>query len=657
MGLTLTEKIIREHFVAGSLVPGEEVAVRIDQTLTPDSGGTMVYLQFEAMNIPRVRTELSVSYADHQTLQVGFENADDHRYLQDIAARYGIHFSRAGNGICHQVHLERFGIPGKTLLGADSHTSTGGALGMLAIGAGGLDVALAMAGNPFTFTMPRVVRVELEGKLGPWVSAKDVILDVLRRLTCQGNVGLVLEYGGGGVATLSVTDRATIANMGAEAGVTTSVFPSDEQTGIFLESQGRGHDFRSMEADSNAVYEKTIGIDLSVLEPLVALPHLPDNVVPVREVAGLPLDQVFIGSCTNSSFADLSRAAAIVTGKLVAPGTSLVVAPGSRQVFGMMARSGALAELIRAGARILECACGPCMGMGQAPCSGGRSLRTTNRNFAGRSGTKDAMVYLAGVETAAASAIAGVLTDPRVLGDPITIPVPPGIEIDDRMIIPPPADGPSIGLRRGPNIVPLPSFPILADEAAGEVLLKLGDNITTDQILPAGAKIMPYRSNIPAISEFCFQAIDEKFPARAKAAGGGFVIAGFNYGQGSSREHAALCPKYLGIKAILAKSYARIHRNNLINMGIIPLLFGDAADYEKIAPGDRLEIKNLFMGIEEGRLNIHLLRKDGSSMTAAVLLPLRNKEREILRAGGALNCASSKRQEAMQASALPVWEG
>lgn len=639
MGYTLTEKIIREHFVEGSLVPGDEVAVKIDQTLTPDSSGTMVYLQFEAMNIPRVQTELSVSYADHQTLYVGFENADDHRYLQDVAAKYGIRFSRVGNGICHQVHLERFGIPGKTLLGADSHTPTAGALGMLAIGAGGLDVALTLSGRPFTFPMPRVVRMELIGKLQPWVSAKDIILEVLRRLSCKGNVGLVIEYGGPGTAALSVPERGTIANMGAELGVTTSLFPSDEQTRIFLEAQGRGKYFRSLKADPDAVYEKTVEIDLSTLEPMVALPHLPDNVVPVKEVAGLPLDQVFIGSCTNSSFIDLSRAADILRGRLVAPQTSLAVAPGSRQVFNMIAQSGALADFIQAGARILESTCGPCMGIGQAPCSAGTSLRTTNRNFEGRSGTKDAKIYLASVETAAASAITGVLTDPRVLGAPITIPFPHKIETDDRMIILPPADGSSVEIRRGPNIFPLPPFPELADEATGEVLLKVGDNITTDHILPAGAKIMPYRSNIPAISKFCFAAIDETFHDRAKAAGGGVVIGGLNYGQGSSREHAAMCPKYLGIKAVLAKSYARIHRNNLINMGIIPILFSSAADYENIAQGDRIEMKTLYRGIDEEKLDIQVIRKDGSRKTFRALLPLLTHEKETLKAGGALNHA------------------
>lgn len=546
-----------------------------------------------------------------------------------------------GNGICHQVHLERFGIPGKFLLGADSHTPTAGALAMLAIAAGGLDVALALAGRPFSFPMPKVVRMELKGKLGPWVSAKDIILEVLRRLSCKGGLGRVIEYGGPGVATLSVPERGTIANMGTELGATTSIFPSDEQTRIFMEAQGRGQDFQSLEADPDAVYETTVEIDLSTLEPMVALPHLPDNVFPVREVAGIPLDQVFIGSCTNSSFIDLSKAAAIVKGKLVAPKTGLVVAPGSRQVFNMIAQSGALADFIQAGARILESSCGPCIGIGQAPCSAGISLRTSNRNFEGRSGTKDAKLYLASVETAAASAIAGVLTDPRTLGDPITMRLPEKFLIDDRMIIMPPVDGSSVEIRRGPNIIPLPPFPQLADEAAGEVLLKVGDNITTDHILPAGAKIMPYRSNIPAISKFCFAAIDETFHDRAKDAGGGFVLGGSNYGQGSSREHAAMSPQYLGIKAVLAKSYARIHRKNLINMGIIAIIFKDDADYEKIAQGDRIEIKNLFKGVDEEKLDIQVIRNDGSMETISVLLPLLAQEKEILKAGGALNYASS----------------
>lgn len=642
MGYSITEKIIRKHFIEGSMVPGEEVALRVDQTLNPDSSGTMVYLQFEAMGIPRVQTELSVSYADHQSLSVGFENADDHRYLQDVAAKYGVRFSRAGNGICHQVHLERFGIPGKFLLGADSHTSTAGALTMLAIGAGGLDVALALAGRPFSFPMPKVVRMELKGKLGPWVSAKDIILEVLRRLSCKGGVGRVIEYGGPGVATLSVPERGTIANMGAELGATSSIFPSDEQTRIFMDAQGRGKDFQSLDADPDAIYEATVEIDLSTLEPMIALPHLPDNVVPVRKIAGLPLDQVFIGSCTNSSFIDLSKAAAIVKGKLVAPNTSLIVAPGSRQVFNMIAKSGALADFIEAGARILESTCGPCMGVGQAPCSAGTSLRTSNRNYEGRSGTKDAKLYLASVETAAASAIAGVLTDPRTLGDPITIQLPKKFETDDRMIIMPPIDGSSVEIRRGPNIVPLPPFPQFTDEVTGEVLLKVGDNITTDHILPAGAKIMPYRSNIPAISKFCFAAIDETFYDRARASGGGFVLGGLNYGQGSSREHAAMSPQYLGIKAVLAKSYARIHRKNLINMGIIPIIFKDNADYEKIAQGDRIEMKNLYKGVDEEKLDIQIIKNDCSKESISVLLPLLAQEKQILRAGGALNLGDIK---------------
>jgi aconitate hydratase len=639
MGYNITEKIIRQHLVEGSMVPGEDVSLKVDQTLNPDSSGTMVFLQFEAMGIQRIQTELSVSYADHQTLYAGYENADDHRYLQDVAAKYGVRFSRAGNGICHQVHLERFGIPGKFLLGADSHTPTAGALGMLAIAAGGLDVALALAGRPYSFPMPRIIRLELKGKLGPWVSAKDVILDVLHRLSCKGGTGRVIEYGGPGVSTLSVPERGTIANMGAELGATTSIFPSDEQTRVFMEAQGRGNDFRMLEADPDAIYEQTIEMDLSILEPMVALPHLPDNVLPVRKVAGLPLDQVFIGSCTNSSFVDLSKAAAIVKGKIVAPNTSFVVAPGSRQVFNMIAKSGALSNFIQAGARILESSCGPCIGIGQAPCSAGTSLRTSNRNFEGRSGTKDAKLYLGSVETAAASAIAGVLTDPRTLGEPITIKLPVKFEIDDRMIVMPPIDGSSVKIRRGPNIVPLPQFPRLADETAGEVLLKVGDNITTDHILPGGSKVMPYRSNIPAISKFCFAAIDETFHDRAKASGGGFVVGGSNYGQGSSREHAAMVPRYLGVKAVLAKSYARIHRQNLINMGILPIIFAEDKDYERIAQGDRIEIKNLHTGVDDGKLGIQVISKSGKREIIGVLLPLLAKEKEILKSGGALNYA------------------
>jgi aconitate hydratase len=645
MGYSITEKIIKDHFIGGSMIAGEEVSLKVDQTLNPDSSGTMVFLQFEAMGIPHVQTEISVSYADHQMLYTGFENADDHRYLQDVAAKYGVLFSRPGNGICHQVHLERFGIPGEFLLGADSHTPTAGALGMLAIASGGLDVALALAGRPFSFRMPSVVLVEVTGKLNPWVAAKDIILELLRRISCKGGIGRVIEYGGPGLMGLSVPERATIANMGAELGATTSVFPSDERTLRFMEAQGREQDFRRLEADANAVYDAIIQIDLSTLEPLVALPHLPDNVVPVRELAGLALDQVFIGSCTNASFLDLSKAAMILKDKMVAPNTSLVVAPGSRQVFNMIAKSGALAGLIESGARILESSCGPCIGIGQAPCSGGTSLRTSNRNFQGRSGTKDAKIYLASVETAAASAIFGTLTDPRRLGDPIYIEVPKNFEIDDRMIIIPPKDTSSLEIRRGPNIVPLIPFSSLTEELSGEVLLKLGDNITTDHIIPGGAQIMPYRSNIPEISKFCFCIIDENFHDRAKATNGGFVVGGTNYGQGSSREHAAIVLRYLGIRAILAKSYARIHRKNLINMGIIPIVFQTDLGYEKIEKGTNIEIKNIYKGVDEEKLDIQVTRVDYSRETLTVLLPLSAEEKEILKAGGALSFACMNKMD------------
>ncbi len=644
MGFTITEKIIRDHFVGGSLVPGEEVTLKVDQTLNPDSSGTMIFLQFETLGLPRVQTELSVSYADHQTLYTGFQNPDDHCYLQDVAAKYGVLFSRAGNGICHQVHLERFGVPGKFLLGADSHTPTAGALGMLAIAAGGLDVALALAGRPFYLPMPGIFRVELTGKLRPWVSAKDIILELLRRISCKGGIGRVMEYGGPGLMALSVPERGTIANMGAELGATTSIFPSDEQTLTFMRAQGREADFRSIAADPDAVYETTIQIDLSALEPLVALPHLPDHVVAVREAAGLPLDQVFIGSCTNASFVDLSKAAGILKNNLVAPKTSLVVAPGSRQALNMIAKSGALADLIQAGARILESSCGPCIGIGQAPCSGGTTLRTSNRNFQGRSGTRDARIYLAGVETAAASAIAGVLTDPRTLGDPIVIEMPEKFEIDDRMIIVPPQEGLSTEIRRGPNIVPLEPFPPLAHKLSGEVLLKLSDNITTDHILPGGAEIMPLRSNIPAISKYCFSVVEDTFHDRVTAAGGGFVMGGANYGQGSSREHAAIVPRYLGITAVFAKSYARIHRKNLINMGILPLVFQRDSDYEKIQRGDRIDIKDIYKGIDGGALDIEVTRADHSLETLSVLLPLLAQEKAILKGGGALNLARMQKE-------------
>jgi len=596
----------------------------------------MSYLQFEAIGVPRTRAERSVSYVDHNTLQATFENADDHNYLQDVAAKYGLLFSRPGNGICHQVHLERFGVPGKTLLGSDSHTPTGGALGMLAMGAGGLDVALAMAGVPFSIPRPKVLKVELKGRLRPWVAAKDVILEVLRVLTVKGGVGKILEYCGDGVSTLTVPERGTITNMGAELGATTSIFPSDEQTRRFLEAQGRGTDFRPLAADGDAEYDETLVIDLSTLEPLIALPHSPDKVVPVREVAGMPVDQCFIGSCTNSSYLDLARTAEILRGRRVAERTSLCIAPGSRQTLLMITKNGILTDFITAGARLLESACGPCIGIGQAPCSGGVSLRTSNRNFEGRSGTKDALVHLVSAETAAVSALGGVITDPRTLGEAVEVRLPEKYIVDDSMVLLPPEDGSSVEIRRGPNIKPLPEFLPMADEIQGEVLLKMGDNITTDHILPAGSRIMSLRSNLPAISEYCFNIVDSSFPERARKAGGGILVAGENYGQGSSREHAALSPLFLGVKAIITVSYARIHRQNLVNAGILPLLFEDRADLEKIAQGDRLELVNLHSCLEGEFVEVR-------NVTTGVRIRTRHglsrRQREILLAGGALNAA------------------
>jgi aconitate hydratase len=644
MGKNLAQKIISAHLVEGNMVPGEEIAIRIDQTLTQDATGTMAYLEFEAMGIPQVKTELSVSYVDHNTLQTGFENADDHRFLQSAAAKFGVYFSRPGNGICHQVHLERFGVPGKTLLGSDSHTPTAGGLGMLAIGAGGLDVAMAMAGRPFYLAMPRVVNIRLHGSLSPWVSAKDIILEVLRRLTVKGGVGKVMEYGGDGVKNLSVPERATIANMGAELGATSSIFPSDDVTKRFLEAQGRGGDYVHLTADADAEYDEIIDIDLERLEPLIALPHSPDNVVRVSDVAGLKVDQVFIGSCTNSSYADLVRVSKILKGKTVAPNVSLVIAPGSKQVLYMLAKNGFLADLVAAGARILECACGPCVGVGQAPPSAGVSLRTSNRNFEGRSGTKDAKVYLTSCETAAASAIAGVITDPRTLGEVIVVEMPEKFDADDRMIIPPPEDGSRVEIIRGPNIKPLPGMSPLPDVIRGRVLLKVGDNITTDHIMPAGAKILPLRSNIPAISEHCFEAVDPTFPQRAKKAGGGFIVGGSNYGQGSSREHAALAPMYLGIKAVIAKSFARIHRQNLINFGILPLVFADEKDYDDIkgpgdGEGDELVIENAREGLLYDYLEVKNL---ATGKVYKVKHNLSDRQREIILAGGLLNLAGRR---------------
>jgi aconitate hydratase len=638
LALTLTEKIIRAHLVSGRMIPGEEIAIRIDQTLTQDATGTMAYLQFEALGVPKVKTELSVSYIDHNTLQIGFENADDHRYLQMVAAKYGIHFSRPGNGICHQVHLERFAVPGQTLLGSDSHTPTGGGISMLAIGAGGLDVAVAMAGEPFYMVMPKVVGVKLIGKLGPWVSAKDVILELLRRLTVKGGLGRVMEYFGDGIKHLSVPERATITNMGTELGATTSIFPSDEITWEFLRWQRRERDWRRLEADHGAEYDEVIEVDLGDLEPLIACPHSPDNVKRVREMAGLKVDQVAIGSCTNSSLKDMMTVAEILRGKKVHPDLNLVISPGSRQVLEELARSGALADMIAAGARILECACGPCIGMGQAPPSGGVSVRTFNRNFEGRSGTRDAQVYLTSPETAAATAIAGVITDPRELGEPVAVFVPDPIRIDDNMILPPAKNPDEVQITRGPNIKPVPIGQPMPDKLSCVVLLKVGDNITTDHIMPAGAKILPLRSNIPAISEHVFERLDPTFPQRAKELPKGTfaaVVGGHNYGQGSSREHAALAPMYLGLKLVIAKSFARIHRANLINFGILPLTFTDEDDYEKLDKLDRIEIEDVAGQLSLGDAVVARNKTKDEEITLRHDLSCR--EIEVLLAGGRLN--------------------
>ncbi|GAB4268082.1 aconitate hydratase [Thermincola ferriacetica] len=633
MGENIAQKIIKAHLVSGQMEPGKEIAIKIDQTLTQDATGTMAYLQFEAMGVPRVKTRLSVSYVDHNTLQTGFENADDHRFLQTVAAKHGIYFSRPGNGICHQVHLERFGVPGQTLLGSDSHTPTGGGIGMLAIGAGGLDVAVAMGGGPFYLNMPKVLNIKLTGHLQPWVSAKDIILEILRILSVKGGVGKVIEYGGPGVATLSVPERATITNMGAELGATTSIFPSDEVTRLFLKAQGREQDWQEIKADEDAVYDEYLEINLSELEPMVAQPHSPDRVAKVKEVGPIAVNQVAIGSCTNSSFTDMMKVAGILKGKKVHPDVSLVISPGSKQVFEMLARNGALADIISAGARILESACGPCIGMGQSPCSGGISLRTFNRNFEGRSGTADAQIYLVSPEVAAASAIKGVLTDPRDLGAPIEIAQPEKFLIDDSMVLPPAEDPSTVEVVRGPNIKPLPINRELPEKVECSVLLKVGDNITTDHIMPAGAKILPLRSNIPAISQYVFSAIDPTFAERALAAGGGFIVGGHNYGQGSSREHAALAPMYLGVKAVLAKSFARIHRANLINFGIVPLTFINEADYDAIGQGDKLAIDFSKMA-EASKVTVTNLANGKEITMEHGLSP---RQVDIIKAGGLLN--------------------
>lgn len=638
MGLTLTEKILKAHLVDGEFVKGSEIGIRIDQTLTQDATGTMAYLEYEAMGVPRVKTEKSVAYIDHNTLQSGFENADDHRFIGSVAKKHGIYFSRPGNGICHQVHLERFGIPGKTLIGSDSHTPTGGGIGMIAIGAGGLDVAVAMGGGAYYITYPQIVKVNLTGKLNDWVSAKDVILEVLRRISVKGGVGKVMEYCGEGVKTLSVPERATITNMGAELGATTSIFPSDEITQAFLKAQDRGEVWTELKADDDAVYDEVIDIDLGSLVPQAACPHSPDNVKNMEEIGKLKVDQVCIGSCTNSSYVDMMKVAYILKGKTVDPSVSLAIAPGSKQVLNMLASNGALATMIDAGARILESACGPCIGMGQAPNSGGVSLRTFNRNFLGRSGTKDGQIYLVSPETAAASALTGYLTDPRTLGEMPKIQVPEQFKINDNMVVAPaaPEDMDSVEVLRGPNIKPYPETAPLVENIECQVSLKVGDNITTDHIMPAGAKILPLRSNIPAISQHCFTVCDEDFPRRAKNMGRSIIVGGSNYGQGSSREHAALAPLYLGIKAVLVKSFARIHRANLINAGILPLTFVNEADYDKINQGDEIAIENVRGDIQACKTQLTVKNKT-TGAEIPVLCELTGRTKDIILAGGLLD--------------------
>ncbi len=636
MGYNIAQKLIKSHLVSGQMIPGTEISIKVDQTLTQDATGTVAYLQFESMGVDRVKTERSVAYIDHNTLQSGFENADDHRYIQTVCSKHGIYFSRPGNGICHQVHLERFGKPGKTLLGSDSHTPTGGGIGMLAIGVGGLDVAVAMGGGAYYLTMPKVVKVNLTGKLSPMVAAKDIILKVLSLMSVKGGVGKIIEYAGEGVKTLSVPERATITNMGAELGATTSVFPADEVTLAFLTAQGRPEDFTPIFADEDAQYDEQIDIDLASLQPLAACPHSPDNIKTVQDLSGMKIDQVCIGSCTNSSYADMMKVAAILKGKTVAPNVSLVIAPGSKQVFNMLAQNGALADMICAGARVMECACGPCIGMGQAPNSGGISLRTFNRNFEGRSGTADAQVFLVSPETAAVSAITGEMTDPRtVIPEGISVQMPERFFINDNMILAPAENSADVEVVRGPNIKPFPVNKPLEENWDERALLKVGDNITTDHIMPAGAKILPYRSNIPKMSEFCFTRCDEEFPKRAQEWGGGIIIGGQNYGQGSSREHAALVPLYLGVKAVVAKSFARIHMANLINSGIIPFLFENEADYDRIDLGDELVIENIRTKITQG-LPVVMHNK-----TKNIDIPLKvtffERQIEIIAAGGMLN--------------------
>lgn len=635
MGFTMCQKIIKEHLVEGEMVAGKEIGIRIDQTLTQDSTGTMAYLQLEAIGVDRVKTKRSVAYIDHNMLQQSFENADDHKYIQTVASKHGIYFSKPGNGICHQVHLERFGVPGQTLVGSDSHTPTNGGIGMLAIGAGGLDVALAMAGRPYYTMMPKVLKVNLTGKLKPYVAAKDIILEVLRQLTVKGGVGKILEYVGEGVESLTVPERSTITNMGAELGATTSLFPSDEQTLKFLVAQGRAEDYSPLQPDADAVYDEEIHINLDELEPMVAKPHSPDNVDTVTNVGQIKVDQIGIGSCTNSSYTDLMKVAKILKGKTVHPDVSLVMAPGSKQVLSMIAENGALKDIVDSGARILESGCGPCIGMGQAPASNAVSLRTFNRNFYGRCGTVSASVYLVSPEVAAASAITGVLTDPRTLTGDISVEMPTEFTIHDNMVITPAPAGTEVEVVRGPNIKPFPLNEEMKDTLGGEVILKTEDNITTDHIMPSNAALLPYRSNIPYLANYCFQTVDESFSERAIEKKGGIIVGGSNYGQGSSREHAALAPLYLGIRAVIVKSFARIHKANLINSGIVPLTFINEADYDAVAQGDVLTIKNIKAQVESGANQLEVTNETkGTTFMAS--LDVSARERNMLLCGGAI---------------------
>ena len=635
MGMTIAQKIIKSHLLSGDMTPGSEVALRIDQTLTQDATGTMAYLELETMGIPRVKTELSVAYVDHNTLQSGFENADDHRYLQTVAAKYGVHFSRPGNGICHQVHLERFGKPGKTLIGSDSHTPTGGGIGMLAFGAGGLDVAVAMGGGAYYINMPKMFKVELTGKLNPYVTAKDVSLELLRILSVKGGVGAIIEWGGEGIKTLSVPERATITNMGTELGATTSIFPSDETTRAFLKAQGREEDYIPLASDADAVYDRVIEIDLSALKPMIACPHSPDNVVSVESLKGTKVDQVCIGSCTNSSLYDMLKVAAMLKGKTIDPTVSLSISPGSKQVLRMLSDCGALSHILASGARVLECACGPCIGMGFSPNSGGVSLRTFNRNFLGRSGTKDGQVYLVSPETAVAAALTGYITDPTTFDPMDPVVMPEEFTIDDSAVLAPlsPEAAASAEVLRGPNLKEFPKSKPFDNDLTAQLVLKVGDNITTDHIMPAGAKILPYRSNIPFLSQFCFQVCDPEFPERAKAAGDGVVIGGSNYGQGSSREHAALVPMYLGIRCVIAKSFARIHVANLINAGILPLTFENPDDYDALCQGAKLTFSDLHQGIRTGTVTV----TDETGKTYTLKGEFTQRQQQILLCGGLLN--------------------